>query len=75
MGGVAEDGGEGIDVGESHHFADSGVVAEAERGDDGGDDGEEGGGVDFARGDALVVVHLVRFVAHAFEYVLEVVGD
>lgn len=76
VGGVAEDGGEGLDVGEAHGFPDAGVVAEPEGGDEGGDDGEEGGGVDLAGGDAGVVVRVVRFVvADAFEDVLQVVGD
>ena len=75
MGRVAEDGGERFDVSESHDLADASVVAQPERRNDGGDDGKQGRGIDFAGRDTLVVMDLMGFVAQAFEDVLQVVGN
>lgn len=75
VGRVAEDGGEGFDVGEAHHFADAGVVLQAEGGDDGGYDGEECRCVEASGGDSRVLVGVVGLVAEILEEMLEVVGD
>lgn len=76
MGGITEDGREGLYVGEAHGFANSGMVFEADGRDESCDYGEDSCGVDAAWGDSVMGMWMVRGVgAEGFEDVFEIVGD